>query len=205
MARKGRSKSSEKNRQILNAAIELFVEGGYHSTSMDMIAANAGVSKQTVYSHFSSKQDLFRSAVKSKRSDYLTHSLLLDPAAPLHDSLMEFALALLGLLLSEDVVRTRRVCEAEAESHPEVAAAYFAEGPEHVTGLLSDYLAHQHKTGKLHIGTPRYAAIQLLHMVTGEAQLKALLNQPGWNKREIKTYVNSCIEMFLRAYGPDQR
>ena len=50
-----RSKSESKRKQILDAATILFTEQGYSSTSMDLIAKNANVSKQTVYSHFGNK------------------------------------------------------------------------------------------------------------------------------------------------------
>ena len=54
-----RSKNEAKRQQILNSAINLFTEQGYAAASMDLIAKNADASKQTVYSHFCSKDDLF--------------------------------------------------------------------------------------------------------------------------------------------------
>jgi AcrR family transcriptional regulator len=202
MSNRGRSKCDIKNKQILEAAIALFVEGGYHNTSMDQVAALAGVSKQTVYSHFSNKHELFKCAVQSRRSDYFGADLTLDNQAPPRETLLKFAKTLLDLLLSEDVVRTRRVCDAEAESHPEVAATYFSEGPEHTTRLLTEYLSKLNETGQLAIRNPHYAAIQLQYMLTGEAQMRALLQQPAWSKDQVMAYLDSCIEMFWRAYTP---
>ena len=51
--KRGRSKSEEKRQLIIQAAGELFVEHGFEKVSMEGIAKFAGVSKQTVYSHFS--------------------------------------------------------------------------------------------------------------------------------------------------------
>ena len=48
----------ERERLILRAAEELFIERGYHDTSMDDIAARVGIAKGTVYLHFASKEDL---------------------------------------------------------------------------------------------------------------------------------------------------
>jgi TetR/AcrR family transcriptional regulator, fatty acid metabolism regulator protein len=48
----------ERERLILGAASDLFVERGYHDTSMDDIAARVGIAKGTVYLHFASKEDL---------------------------------------------------------------------------------------------------------------------------------------------------
>ena len=48
----------ERERLILEAAEELLAEKGYHEMSIDEIAARVGVSKGTVYLHFSSKEEL---------------------------------------------------------------------------------------------------------------------------------------------------
>ncbi len=48
----------ERERLILRAAADLFIERGYHDTSMDDIAARVGIAKGTVYLHFASKEDL---------------------------------------------------------------------------------------------------------------------------------------------------
>ena len=54
--------SEAKRQGILEAATRLFTEQGYDGTSVDDIAAEAGVSKQTVYSHFGNKEKLFGAA-----------------------------------------------------------------------------------------------------------------------------------------------
>ena len=59
-----RSKSESKSKQILDAATLLFTEQGYSSTSMDLIAKHANVSKQTVYSDFGNKAELFAASIK---------------------------------------------------------------------------------------------------------------------------------------------
>jgi AcrR family transcriptional regulator len=48
-----------KQQQILQGAMEVFLRSGYVGTSMDRVAAEAGVSKQTIYSHFGDKEGLF--------------------------------------------------------------------------------------------------------------------------------------------------
>ncbi|MFK5947845.1 MAG: TetR/AcrR family transcriptional regulator, partial [Methylococcales bacterium] len=59
-----------KHKQILAAATNLFLENGFTSTSMDLIAKTANVSKQTVYSHFGNKDTLFIEAIKDGCDSY---------------------------------------------------------------------------------------------------------------------------------------
>ena len=57
------SRWADKHRQIVDAATTLFLNKGYLGTSMDDIAAEAAVSKQTVYKHFSDKDQLYAEIV----------------------------------------------------------------------------------------------------------------------------------------------
>jgi AcrR family transcriptional regulator len=49
----------ERRRQLLDAALEIFVAQGYHATAMDEIAERAGVSKPVLYQHFPGKLELY--------------------------------------------------------------------------------------------------------------------------------------------------
>ena len=69
-ARPGRPKSEEKRTSIRESAARLFLDEGFERTSMDSIANAAGVSKQTVYSHFENKDELFKSCIEGKIRQY---------------------------------------------------------------------------------------------------------------------------------------
>jgi AcrR family transcriptional regulator len=86
-ARLTRAEKREQTRDDLVAAADrLFVEGGFHATSLDQIAAAAGYTKGAVYSNFASKEDLFF-AVYERRAGVaeaqMTDLLAADPAAGL--------------------------------------------------------------------------------------------------------------------------
>jgi AcrR family transcriptional regulator len=51
--------AAERRRQLLDTAVTVFAERGYHATSMNDVAEAAGVTKPVLYQHFSSKRDLF--------------------------------------------------------------------------------------------------------------------------------------------------
>ena len=63
---RGRPKDLEKRAAILSAATDLFTARGLNGVSMEAVARAAGVSKITVYSHFRSKDELFRETVFAK-------------------------------------------------------------------------------------------------------------------------------------------
>lgn len=96
--------TSQKRQDILSGAIRVFTEKGFDTASMDGIAEAAGVSKRTIYNHFSSKEALFQAIV----SDFLKQRderkpIQYSSARPLEAQLKEFAEA--ELFLINDPVR----------------------------------------------------------------------------------------------------
>lgn len=73
-----RMSRDQRREQLLDTALRVFSDGGYHATSMDEIAAAAGVSKPVLYQHFPGKRELFLALVKYTLTDLsqrLEHSL----------------------------------------------------------------------------------------------------------------------------------
>ncbi|MFH7323556.1 TetR/AcrR family transcriptional regulator [Aeromicrobium sp. HA] len=63
--RAGRLPRTARRAQLLDVALDVFVEQGYHAASMDEIAERAGVSKPVLYQHFPGKLDLYTALVSS--------------------------------------------------------------------------------------------------------------------------------------------
>ena len=51
--------AAQRRRQLLDASLAAFSAGGFHRTSMDDVAAAAGVTKPVLYQHFGSKRALY--------------------------------------------------------------------------------------------------------------------------------------------------
>lgn len=130
--RQGRPKSAEKRALILSAASKLFLKEGFTTTSMDRVAKESGVSKQTVYSHFSCKDSLFQAAITNKCKAYQLDSLQIDSAS--HNQTLEQYLTQVGsqfirLLQDPDAVAVYRVIIAEAPNSSHVADLFHQTGP----------------------------------------------------------------------------
>lgn len=63
MARRTRRKEARPG-ELLDAALDLFVEKGFAATRVEEVAARAGVSKGTLFLYFPSKEDLFKAVVR---------------------------------------------------------------------------------------------------------------------------------------------
>jgi AcrR family transcriptional regulator len=113
--------------ELVDAALAIFGERGFRSTTLEDVAKQAGVSKGTVYLYFDSKDALFRAMVERKVVS------LIEVGEALVRSHDGSAAELLGLLLSrmcdlvsrDDMVRLTRLVQSELSHFPEVRRFYF--------------------------------------------------------------------------------
>jgi AcrR family transcriptional regulator len=86
-----RNSLREKQRQerlelLLQAAEQVFAEKGYRDASMDEIAARVGIGTATIYSHFSSKEDLMVAAILEREFQRVVQRVVEICAADEHAS-----------------------------------------------------------------------------------------------------------------------
>jgi TetR/AcrR family transcriptional repressor of mexJK operon len=137
--RRGRPKSEAKRESIREAAADLFLKEGYERCSMDSIAAAAGVSKQTVYSHFENKDELFRCCIVKKVEMYDLR-VRTSEHDDLESGLASFANGFLRLVSDPQAVKMWRLMVNEAEEHSHVAKLFYETGPGESLASLAAFL-----------------------------------------------------------------
>ena len=143
----GRPKDLEKRAAILAAAKRLFPMAGFEGTSMDAIAAEAGVSKLTVYSHFTDKETLFVAAIRARCQDQVPDFLFdVDTSGPVRGQLEAIARAFLGLVTSPEAISLHRLLTASGSALPNVTAPRVTtdDGVEDVTGFKVESFRGDH-------------------------------------------------------------
>src|SRR5260370_7145237 len=71
-AQKQRRAPAERPKEILEAALELFVEKGFAATRLDDVAERAGLSKAAIYLYFDDKMALFQGVIRQTVAANLT-------------------------------------------------------------------------------------------------------------------------------------
>lgn len=199
---------SGKRGAVLAAAMGLFVELGYASTSMEEVARRAGVAKQTVYNHFGSKKALFE-AIVEQICDELMTVVNLDAsqdAAPA-DVLDDFARRFVELMVEPVSIGLFRLLAAEAHHFPELSEAIFRSGPDRMVADLARYLQTQHRAGRLHVPDPALSAETLMGSLRGNLEIKALFSGPenlaaiNRDRERLERYARHCVRAFLMAHA----
>ncbi len=201
---RGRPRSEEKRRRILEAATRLFTEQGYEGTSVDDIAAAAGVSKQTVYSHYESKENLFGVAVSEKCKASGMDRSVIDMEQPPEVLVPDVARKFVDLLKSPEALRIYAICTSSTGSHPRISELFYRYGPKKTVDVFADYLRRQNDTGQLAVPDPDIAAWQFLCMLKGEAHMRAQFGLEPLSEDREQAYIDHCVAVFLRAYAPRQ-
>ncbi|MEM9056185.1 MAG: TetR/AcrR family transcriptional regulator [Pseudomonadota bacterium] len=199
--RPGRQKSAEKAEAIREAAAELFMTEGMMRTSMDAIAAAAGVSKQTVYSHFRSKDDLFRACVAAKVKTYGLDGTPPAAGADIGAVLRHLGRQYLTLLCDEGVICMFRLMVAEVSAHPQVAGSFHEAGPTATLHVVRDAIEPHLSTDGDARDLALQAASEFLALIRGRYFLSLLLGtRTGIDEAELHAHVDHCIAQTLRLY-----
>lgn len=201
--RRGRPRDPAKRAAILAAARTLFLRNGFDLTSMDAVAGEAGVSKLTVYGHFTDKDELFRTIVRETCDAHAApESFAAINGRPARETLVVIGRRFLDLLLSEEAIQLNRMMMIDGQRVPRMSQLFFEAGPERIINRLADYLKLMTTRGELDIEDPVEAADQLLSMFKGRLHMRALLGlglQPP--PAVLKRHIESAVDTFLRAFA----
>ena len=193
---------------IREAAAAMFLENGYQGTSMDDIAAAAQVSKQTIYTHFPSKEALFADLVlgNAERVEEFVATVSRTVAAAGDDmegGLRQLARVYLRLVMQPDVLRLRRLVLGEAGRFPDLARTYYERVPGRVINALSSVFSALRDGGRLHLDDPQLAAQHFAWLILGSPLDRGMfypITEP-MPEADLKRAADGAVRVFLAAYG----
>ena len=195
--------TDRKRAAILQAAVAEFRQAGYEATSMDRVAASAGVSKRTVYNHFPSKEALFAQILQQLlESSLASPELAYRSDRPLRPQLLELVQQKLRLLHDEDFIDLARVAIAAVIPSPERAQAMFARMGDKEEGLTV-WIRAAAADGRLNTDDPSFASMLLQGMVKGFAFWPQItLGQPVLSAAQRDQVAQTATDMFLGHFAP---
>ncbi|MDE1156624.1 MAG: TetR/AcrR family transcriptional regulator [Acidobacteriaceae bacterium] len=189
--------------RILGIAADVFLEGGFQGVTMAEIARTAGASKETLYTRFPTKEDLFREAI-SRRTAILHEqfSRVLNQDEPIERVLEMCGANLLDFMLLPETQRLNRTLIACAPQFPELAEEFWRLCPEREHKELQAYLERQMSLGTLVILDPAKASEFFFSLCLGQfpSHASMLMREPP-SASERKTHVWIAVQVFLAAYG----
>jgi AcrR family transcriptional regulator len=171
-------RQTAKREQIATAARKLFLDLGYAGTSMDAVSAEAGVSKQTLYTYFPAKVDLLKEILDAELSQIELDGVLPQPQnlTELRRLLLQFAQRLTRSLLHPDSVALIRLVLGEAFRIPELRNTVRQALPLRALHTIAAIVGHADEVGLVNAPDTDLAARMLLGTIMTYVALDGFLN-----------------------------
>jgi TetR/AcrR family transcriptional regulator, mexJK operon transcriptional repressor len=203
----GRPAADEAERRIeslLDVAARVFIENGYEGTTLEKIARRANASKQTLYSRYPSKSDLFTAMMnRICQAGFSRIADIFRPDRPLDEALKSYAWELIQPLVDKEMVRLNRTIICAAERFPDVGKMFWNMGPERAHNVMAEFVRDRITKGELRKGDPDELADLFLAMCSGRFWAQGLFGfQQRFARSEIDHYIDQVVQTFLSVSRP---
>jgi AcrR family transcriptional regulator len=185
--------------RILEVASELFLAQGYGSTTIEAVAARAGISKRTFYHRFDDKAALFAAVVHEIIQQIRPPAgVPLIVGATLRDVLRRLAGMILRAALSPKAIALHRLIMAESARFPELARAVEGDGStREATTLIADLLARELRESRFSAADGAFAAQQFIFMVVTVPQRLAMGYGTPMTAADLDAWIDKTVILFL--------
>ena len=177
---------------MLDAATNLFLRDGYGTTSLEAVAAAAGVSKRTLYARFSGKAALLQMVVARLITNWLpAFDAEIGQGSGLRDTLLGSARVMLATALTPQALGLYRLIIAEIGRFPELALVMRDAGAAAGTDRLANVMA------AAGITDPIWAAEQFMALVLSVPQRRGLGLGPPLDTTGQEAWAKRAVDLFL--------
>lgn len=198
-------KSVSKREQVLAVASECFLHRGYDGTSINVMAREAGISKESIYRYFGSKEDLFLAVVERELEVYksgMEGTVCEYKQQSLRDALCHMAESALKVISADRTMALRRLIFQMTITQPKVGRFYYEAGPQAAYRNLRRILDHHmtHSGLKSRFDTEklsRYFISLVLHTTTLEKECGV---RKTLGPKELQRLCEDVVDDFLAAY-----
>jgi AcrR family transcriptional regulator len=192
------------NEELLDIALDLFLENGFERTSIDAITAAAGMAKRTVYARYEDKDALFRAALTRAIEDWVVPvgQLRAAEVADIEETLRGIGEILVANVLSPAGLRLMRLTNAESVRMPEISTFSVQRGTEPTVAYLADLFAR--RLGLDAKGEGAEAAQAFLNIVVGGPASNAawgMTIDPDAIERHVRYSVHLLLHGLLDEGG----
>jgi AcrR family transcriptional regulator len=196
-----RLKPKAKEQEVLDVATEYFLQHGYRGASINAMARSSGISKESIYRYFSSKQQLFEAVIGRELIEYRRSLHRLDAtlrSMDLRAALNMVAETILGIITTDRTQALRRLIFDEATRSPEVGQHYYKIGAAQAYTVLENVLeTHTHQSDFDIPTLARHFAGLLCWRITLERQC-AVRGEP--TAEEIAQLAATVVDDFMKAF-----
>lgn len=195
-----REQAEQRHNELLDRALELFLEKGFELATIEAIAASVGMTKRTVYGLYADKTTLFKATIQRAIERWIV------PIDRLHavesDDLAATLIAVARIRMSNAVspagLRLQRIINTESYRFPEIFTLAHEQGSRPTIEFLADLLQRHTQKGTIKVEKPEIAATAFLSMVVG-GPLRAIVWGGTVDEAALEERIHYCVQLFLHG------
>jgi TetR/AcrR family transcriptional repressor of mexJK operon len=195
---------AERRAAIVQIAFRSFLAHGYEATSMSAISKEMGGSKGTLWSYFSSKEELLAAVIDSAAVVFQSSiGAILDTKKDIRVVLIRFCETFLERISRSEAIALQRLIVGQADRFPEIGRVFHDHAPAVNHATLSDFLRRQMAAGVLRAHDPNEAARMILDLCTAGYHDRVLYGVEQATRTVEKREAARVVKQFLRCYGAE--
>lgn len=189
--------------ELLDTALDLFLEHGFELATIEMIAVQMNMTKRTVYAKFPDKAALFLASVQRaiERQIVPEDELRALDNGDLRATLRAIGRQRIGLVQTRNGLRLQRIINTESFRFPQLLMLNFNQSAKPVTDFIVELLEREAALGRVRAGDPKLAASVFLSMVVSGPVRQIVAGEPP-APEYIDTLVDFAVDLFLDGMRP---
>jgi TetR/AcrR family transcriptional repressor of mexJK operon len=195
--------AEERRGELLDAALDLFLEHGFELTTIEMIAARINMTKRTVYARYPDKASLFGAAVQRAIERQIVPQNVLEDfdEGDLAETLASIARLRIGQVMTPNGLRLQRIINTESYRFPEIFTANLEQSARPVIDFVAGLLDRAITAGQISPTDSRLAASAFMSMVVG-GQVRAIVSGRLPTEAEMDLRVDFTVRLLLDGLRP---
>lgn len=193
--------ATSKQQEVLDVATEYFLSHGYQGASINAMARNSGISKESIYRYFSCKKELFEAVIDRELAEYQARLQALDAtikSTDLRRALLAVSETVLGVITTERTLALRRLIFEEATRSPDVGHHYYRIGPAQAYATVEAiFSVHLDAAEFDYASLSRHLMALLAHRVMLARDCRV---QSEPTPAEISSLAAEVVDDFLKAF-----
>lgn len=198
-----REQAEARFEELLDTALDLFLQHGFELTTIEMIATAMNMTKRTVYAKFEDKAALFLAAVQRAIERQIVPAGVLESLdrGDLAETLEAIGRLRIGQVMTANGLRLQHIIQTESYRFPQIAEANFEQSAKPVMDFVAYLLTRAMADGKIASTDPQQAASAFMSMVVG-GQVRTIVIGRNPSKREIDERVRFTVGLLLNGLRP---
>ncbi len=195
-----RAQAEQRREEVLDIALEVFLEHGYEGATMELIVSSAGTTKRTLYSQYEDKTALFKAAVQRaiERYAFEAQKVIVIKSDDLEETLTSLARLRLRHAMSPVGQRLQRVLFAESNRFPEMFTSAYKQATKPLVDFLVGVLRRHAAAGQINLDDPERTAATFLTMAVGGPS-RLIATGSNLTAEELEERVRFSVRLILKG------